>query len=804
MFNVKTIPFIFCLFLSLLLSAQTSYRNRVSINDNWKFSITDSINYYTDSNFDDSKWETINLPHDWSIKSKFSKDYSGRNAWLPGGIAWYRKTIFIDKKDENKEFKIEFDGVYKNASLWVNEHYVGTQHDGYTSFYYNITPFLKFGAKNKIALKVNNSKQPNCRWYSGSGIYRNVWLTKTNKLSIDQWGTFVKTPKVTNDIAEVVIETSVRNYTEAQDIVLETTIYNNKGERVGVVTSTQFVSRKTTQKVNQSIEIKKPKLWSLDTSDLYTAKTVIKVLDEIVDEYHTTFGIRTIEFNAKNGFFLNGENLKMKGVCLHHDAGTFGAAVPIQIWERRLEKLKDIGCNAIRTAHTPMTPEFLDLCDQMGFLVMNEFVDKWNGNDALTHKNAANATFYNPSKFSDPYFEFEWKKNYTQTIKRDRNHPSVIIWSVGNENNPPGSPEQIAGLKKYTALVRELDATRPVISGMERSLDDVPAKKVKDIIETCKEMDLIALNYGEQWCKAIGAENPGKPYISTESYTYFNSSPEKRFANVERAPWLDVLDNTFNMGLFLWVGIDYLGESRRWPKIGSSSGLLNRASFKNEIASLYEAFWLKKPVVCIAVYEKDADDFTGLRGWGAPTVSKKWNFKKGKKLDIVTYTNCESVDLYLNGKKIGNKKRADFNNWIMKWRSIGYEAGTLKAVGLIKGKPVCEFLLSTTTKLHHLDFSAYKPTFSDTSILQIEIAVKDEKGLLITDKEVALSFKLEGGSSKIIGLDNGDVYDRSSFNNIKTCIVKKGKCLVVIQKNGVTNEKLVVTNKNLKKQIYRF
>ena len=798
----KNILFTLSILFSVLAYAQSSPRNRISFNDNWKFSLTNDNDYYTETDLDDSDWKSVNVPHDWSIESEFSEEHSGRNAWLPGGTAWYRKKIVIDKKDAHKEFKIEFDGVYKNAALWVNEHYVGTQHDGYTSFYYNITPFLKFGEENTIALKVDNSNQPSCRWYSGSGIYRNIWLTTTHKISIDQWGTFITTPKITEDLAQITIQTSLKNYSEATKVVLETTIYNSRGEEVAKSIANPITPRKTTLEINQSIEIEKPELWSLGAPNLYTAKSIIKVSDKTVDEYQTSFGIRTLKFDAKNGFFLNGKNLKIKGVCLHHEAGVLGAAVPIQVWERRLQNLKAIGCNAIRTGHTPMAPEFLDLCDQMGFLVMNEFVDKWNGNDALTHKNAANATFYNPSKFSDPYFEFEWRKNYTTTIKRDRNHPSVIIWSVGNENHPPSSPEQIEGLRKHTAFVRKLDDTRPVISGLERSKDDIPEKKVQDIIETCKEMDLIAMNYGEQWCKAIGEQNPGKPYLSTESYTYFNSSPVKRFANIERAPWLDVIENNHNMGLFLWVGVDYLGESRKWPQLGINCGLLNKAGFRKQSSYLYEAFWSDKPMVKIAVYEGDADDFSTSGRWWWPPMNEKWNHEKGKKLDLVTYTNCESVDLYLNGKKIGNKKLADFNNWIMKWRNIAYQPGTLKAVGIIDGKPVCEFSLNTTSKPHHIEFNKFKTTFTNDQVTQIEVSVKDRKGNLITDKEIMLNFELQGANSKIIGIDNGDLNDKSSFNNIKSCLVKNGTCLVIIQGDIKSKETLVVTSKDFKKQVF--
>lgn len=783
--------------LSFTLTAQQeSPREKKNINANWKFELSDNSDY-SKTEFDDANWRVLNLPHDWSIEGKIEKSNSGRNAWMPGGIAWYRKTVFVEKTAINKEIKIEFDGVYKNSSLWVNGHYVGSQHDGYTSFYFDITPFLNFGSENKIALKVDNSTIPNCRWYSGSGIYRNVWLTTTNKLAISQWGTFVTTPKITKELAKIAIETSIKNSDKAVKFDLETTVYNHADQKVAFVKSTRKIGNRTSNKVHQTLEVKNPELWSLEKPVLYTAKTLVKSNGKIIDQYETKFGIRTTQFHAKKGFFLNGENLKLKGVCLHHEAGVFGAAVPIEIWQRRLQKLKDMGCNAIRTAHNPTAPEFLDLCDEMGFLVMNEFVDKWNIDLSTIDIKKFQNSFFNPTSFFDPYFEYEWEKNYKGTIQRDRNHPSVIIWSVGNENHSPGTVEQIEGLKRYTSFVRSLDPTRPVISGMERGKDGVPSEKVEAIIETCKEMDLIALNYGEQWCKEIGKQNPGMPYVSTESYVYFNSTPEKRFANIERSPWLDVLDNEHNMGLFLWVGVDYLGESKTWPNLGTNCGLLDRGGFRKEISYLYEAFWSEKPMVRIAVYEGDADDFSKTGKWWFPAIKESWNRKEGEKVDLVTYTNCESVDLYLNGEKLGNKKLADFSNWIVKWKKISFKKGNLRAVGIIKGKEVCEFELNSVGKPHHIEVSQSDKNETQ-GIVQLEVSVVDRKGNLIYDDASLLNFELEG-AAEIIAIDNGDTNYHGNFRNLKTSKTNKGKCLVVVKKKDNSDAiKVTIRSKGLK------
>ncbi len=784
------------------LDFENNNRSIINLNKRWKFKLSDSTSYNA-IDFDDANWRTLDVPHDWSIEFDYSKTNSGRNAWLPGGIAWYRKTIAIPKSYSNKEFRIVFDGVYKNSTLWVNGHYVGNQHDGYTSFYYNITSFLNFGEVNTLALKVDNSIQPNCRWYSGSGIYRNVRLVATNKLAIKQWGTFIKTPEVNKNKAKVVIETTLRNQIESKGFKLETVVYDSGGQQVAKVNTMDTIARKTSKTVEQQLYIQTPNLWSVTSPTLYTAKTKVMVNSEIVDVYETTFGIRTIDFDAQKGFFLNGKNLKLKGVCLHNDGGVMGVAVPIEIWERRLNKLKEIGCNAIRAAHNPPSPEFLDLCDEKGFLVMNEFVDKWNADKTNNKKGKGLNNFFNPNGFGDPYFEFEWQKNYKATIERDRNHPSVIMWSVGNENYPPEAEEQVQGLRKYTSFVRNLDATRPVISGMERGLDGKVNNKIDAIINTCNEMDLIALNYGEQWCKDIGNKNPGKPYVSTESYRYFNSSSEKRFANIERSPWIDVLENDHNMGLFLWVGIDYLGESKSFPRLGSTSGLLDISGFKKSESYLYQAFWSEKPMVRIAIYKDDADDFSNSGRWGWPTILETWNFKENEKKDLVTYTNCESVNLYLNDKLIGNKKLANFSNWIMKWRDIPFKEGTLKAIGVISGKEVCQFELKTTGEPHSIDFELYKKAIQPESTLQVEVSLIDKKRNLITHIPKDLHFKIEG-DAEILGLSNGNMYDATPASDIQTRKTHRGTCLVILKTKKLFEEaKLTVEADDIKKGVLK-
>ncbi|UZO82217.1 DUF4982 domain-containing protein [Aquimarina sp. ERC-38] len=773
------------------LSSQPEVKQHIRItenfNKNWKFQLADSIGF-KEPEFDDTNWRILDVPHDWSREFDFDQKNSGRNAWLPGGIAWYRKEFTLPESYRDKHIEIQFDGVYRHAQIYVNGEHVGNQYDGYTSFYYDISLFLKFDEPNHIAVRVDNSVQPNSRWYTGSGIYRNTWLRVTDELHIRNWGTSITTPKITKEEATVAIETTVENYKGNVDFELETVIYNAEGLKVGATSSQVHAGLLKNYQVDQQIIISSPELWSDETPVLYTALSKIIVGGKVVDDYTSVFGIRTIEFDAEKGFFLNGKNKKLKGLCIHHDAGVLGAAVPVEVWKRRLQNLKDIGCNAIRTAHNPASPELMDVFDEMGFLVMDEFVDKWYDNESRAKKGG---NFFNPNGFGDPNFYLEWKENYRRTIFRDRNHPSVIMWSVGNENHSPDDARQSFGLKKYTNFVRTLDPTRPVISGMERGKDKNPAEKVDDIIKTTKYMDLVALNYGEQWNEAIAERNPGKAYVSTESYIYFSSSEEKRFSNIEKLPWFDVLENDHNIGAFLWTGIDYLGESRKFPKLGTDTGLLDIAGFRKERSYLYQAFWTDTPMVRIAVYEGDTNDFSTSGKWYWPPINETWNLEQGKPYDLVTYTNCESVDLYVNGKKIGNKKLADVPNWIMKWRKVNYQPGIVKAVGIINGKEVCKFEIKTHNKPKKINFKIVEEEISTNDIVQIELCILDKKGVLVNNQETELNIQLLG-DGKILGISNGNISDTTRFTNTTSIKTKKGRCLIVL-KTGHKKGKLQLT-----------
>ncbi len=767
-------------------SQDNEARIKKSFNKEWKFSLSDSLEY-SELNFKDTHWRKLDLPHDWSIESKLSKENSGRNAWFPGGVAWYRKEFKIPEINKGKYIEIQFDAIYRNSKIWINGVYVGAQYNGFTSFYFDVSEYINYDKPNVIAVRVDNSVQPSARWYTGSGIYRNTWITVTDPVHVKNWGTKITTPSVSKKEAIVKIETIVENQKGKGAFELLTTLFDSQNNKVGEARTKIKTLVNKSYIATQEIKIANPRFWNTVNPNMYTAKSEILVDEKLVDDYVSHFGVRTLRFDAKKGFFLNDENIKMKGVCLHIDASSLGVAVPIEIWRRRLEQLKSIGCNAIRTAHNVAAPEFMDLCDEMGFLVMDEFVDKWN-DDGFVKKKSKKGNYYNPTGFSNPYFELEWQKNYEQSVRRDVNHPSIIIWSVGNENHSPGSIEQKVGLKKYTNFIRAIDDTRPIISGMERGKDGVPAQKVQDIIETCEFMDLIALNYGEQWCTTIGNQTPGKPFVSTESYTYFNSTSEKRFSNIEKSPWFDVLENEHNMGLFLWVGADYLGESKKWPKLGSSSGLIDFAGFKTNKSDFYQSLWTKEPMIKIYVYEGDADDFSTSGRWGWPPMHTSWNLEKGKKYDLVTYTNCDAIDLYLNGKKIGSQKMIDFPNKIMKWKDVKYKSGKLKAVGFINGKEVCNYTIQTTGDPYKLKFLPETKRLKANEIIHLEVNVLDKNNNLVSHAKTQVAFEIEG-NAEVLAIENGDIRDVDNFGSKKSTKLNNGKCLIVL--------KVLNTNKDI-------
>ena len=473
----------------LTLVSITSYakapavaRYHLLMDRSWKFYLGDDKSA-SEIAFNDNAWRILDLPHDWSIEGQFSKDATtgGGGGYLPTGIGWYRKEFTLPSSVKGKQFSIQFDGVYQNSEVWINGHLLGKRPNGYISFVYDLTPYLTSG-KNVIAVKVDNSAQPNSRWYSGSGIYRHVWLNITNPVHIAQCGTYVTTPTVSATSASVSVKTKIENSgADVNGATLTSTIVDDSGKEVASGKTTVSLSAKASNDFEQTIQVVSPALWSVETPHLYTLHSTITLGNKVIDEFQSSFGIRTFEYNAVNGFLLNGKRVKMNGVCLHHDGGCVGAAVPIKIWEERLKVLKDMGCNAIRTSHNPVAPEFLDLCDKMGFLVMDEAFDAWESGKVKNDYHL--------------YFE-EWAQtDVKDQIHRDRNHPSVVLWSAGNEIPDQTKDKGVELMKALITTFHSEDPTRPVTTAN----DDIAADNGSTKLEYMQAEDIVGYNYVDRW-----------------------------------------------------------------------------------------------------------------------------------------------------------------------------------------------------------------------------------------------------------------------------------------------------------------
>lgn len=786
------------LLLFIWIGVQTTYaqpRTRLSFNQDWKFYLGEEAAAKSPG-FNDGKWRTLNLPHDWSIEGKFdiTNPAKPEGGGLPTGIAWYRKSFILTTAQQKKDIFIEFDGVYKNSEVWINGHLLGKRPFGYSSFHYELTKYLKPG-NNVIAVRVDNSAQPDSRWYSGSGIYRNVWLTSTNKVAIDHWGTFISTPSVSKAAAEVSFKTKIRNQSAFKGkIDLLSQVYDAKGKLVTSVRTNGLLLNGASLDVAQNSTVNQPVLWSVTQPYLYKVVTQIFSNNKLTDSYETPLGIRYFNFDAEKGFSLNGEYMKILGVCMHHDLGALGAAINVRAMERQLEMMKEMGVNAIRTAHNPPAPELLDLCDKMGFLVMDEAFDMWakKKNKQDYHLNWA-----------------EWHvRDLQDMVKRDRNHPSVILWSIGNEIREQFDSTGVAMTKELVKLVKDLDTTRPVLS----ALTETDAKK--NFIYQAGALDIYGLNYNHKLYKDFPKNYPGQKFLATETTSSLDtrgfydmpSDSIRRWpkdgktkfteGNAEFAAssydnvsaywgsthaetWKEAKKYAHVSGLFVWTGFDYLGEPLPypWPARSSYFGIVDLAGFPKDAYYMYQSEWTDKPVL---------------------HVFPHWNWEVGKMVDVwAYYNNADEVELFLNGKSLGIKKKQGEDLHVV-WQ-VKYEAGILKAVSrkngqevLVKeiktaGKPASIALLADRTKIN--------ADGKDLSFVTVRIL--DEQGNLVPGADNLVQFKLEG-EGFIAGVDNGF---QASLEPFKANYRKayRGLCLAIIQAKQKTGKlKLTATAAGLK------
>ena len=761
--------FIFFLLLLLCSSsrAQTgNMRTAESFDSSWKFLKTDT-NGAEQTNFNDAGWRSLNVPHDWSIEGPYARDNAtGRGGgYLPAGIGWYRKTFYLDNADAGKLVFIDFDGVMANSDVWINGFHLGKRPYGYSSFEYELTGHLNFGKekKNVLAVRADNSIQPASRWYTGAGIYRHVHLIVTNPLHIAHWGTFITSSNVSNAKALVQATTNIYNQSDKdQNIILETDIISPSGKTVATAKTKQKIIAGKQEIISQKATIEKPALWDVVDRRLYVA--VIKVFagKMQLDEVKTSFGIRNAQFKAATGFWLNGKNIKIKGVCMHHEAGAFGAAVPLGVWKYRLSILKSIGVNAIRTSHNPPAPEFLDLCDKMGFLVMEENFDTWNAKKS----HAENG--YNL------YFNDWWQNDTRDMVMRDRNHPSIVIYSVGNEIHD--NLNDSAGFRKYRMqqdLIHSLDGTRPVTMALFRpALSHVYENGFADM------MDVVGQNYRENELIAAHEKHPDWKVIGTEN-------------GLTQDAWIALRDHPFMAGQFLWVGFDYLGESD-WPTVVFGNSLVDKTGALREAGWQRKSWWSDTPVVYVMRKSQNAGAGDWVSDW-SPTDVDTYDIAQ-----LQVFSNCDEVELFLNGKSIGTKARPADNASPRTW-SATFHKGTLKAVGKNNGKIVAEQELKTAGKPAKIVLTADKTTVANTwsDVVYVRATITDEEGNPCMNADNKIRFNTQGPGI-IAAVDNADGTGTEPFQSDERWAYK-GTCVAVIKANADSgNITVTATSSNLK------
>lgn len=820
-------------------SEATKFSDKIDFNLDWQFYLSqENAEVNTVS---ESQYKIVNLPHDWAIEQPFDSTLVN-DAFATGylaskGYGYYKKKFDVPF-DENQETYILFDGVYNNSETYINGHKLGFHPYGYSPFYYNLTPHLnKNGKDNVISVKIDHSRFADSRWYTGAGIYRNVKLITVPKLHIPIWGTFITTPKITKENATVQVKIKIENnFSSDEKATLKTILVDADNNQVAEKTQQIEVSKNGSTEITQNIEIPNPKLWDLENPYLYKAISSIEKNGEKIQNYTTQFGVRTIKFDANKGFFLNGINLKIKGVCLHHDGGLVGAAVPKGVWKRRLQILKDGGANAIRVSHNPASKEFLELCDEMGFLVQDEFFDEWdNPKDKRFNQNESKSTDYITRGYGE-HFQKWAKKDLTNVMLSHRNHPSIFQWSIGNEiewtyprnakatgffdnmswdgnyfwSEPPYSTSEIKKqletlpkakydigetAQKLSKWTKELDTTRPVTANLI-----LPS--ASHLSGYTDALDVVGYSYRRVLYDYGHKNYPDKPIMGTENLAQFHE-------------WKAIMERPFISGTFLWTGIDYMGEIRDpWPVRVQPSGLLNSAGFKKGSYHMMKTLWNDEPHIHIATQniEKSLNKIDRKGNivaknpekwkqalWQWQDVNEHWNYRKNDLVSVEIYSNCDEIELFLNEKSLGKKKLSDFEDHIYKW-GVPFADGKLVAIGIKNGKEITSEI-STAKKATQIQLSSEEKTIkaNNYDVAHIILQLTDDNGNPVKTDNREITFNIEG-EAKLLGIDNGWKKSVEKFqSNFGTTY--RGRTLLIIQaKDKKETIKVTATSNNLPSQ----
>jgi len=784
------------------------FRKHICFNHGWLFELGDHPEGPRPE-LNDEKWQRLNLPHDWSIEHPVDENHpSGRGGgYVMTGIGWYRKHFKYSEEMKGKKVSLMFDGIYMDSSVYLNGRLAGGCGYGYSSFSVDLTEGLREG-DNVIAVRVNNSLQPNSRWYSGSGIYRNVWLDIYENVHFEQWSVFCFTNRIHTDLDKAVLEIRagvVNESTETVNTGVIHKIYDHEGRQVSHSGAPLSLKPLDSGNTMVSPTIESPHLWTDSDPYLYTLESTVVVDGKPVDSITTKIGIRTASFDCDKGFLLNGKPVKIKGMCVHHDCGLTGAVGYVETWERRLRSLKEMGCNGIRCAHNPPLPEFLDLCDELGFLVLDEAFDEWllTKNKLLNYYSEALA--YGSSQFFSEHAE----EYLLSMVRRDRNHPSVILWSVGNEIPEQSAKDGVRILKFLRDICHREDPSRMVTCACDNIAAGTTATAYREFEN---ELDVVGYNYVGRWrerAETLYEEDrklyPKRRFCGTENPAGWSSyrgdyRPERNYAAatlVHEWLWRYTVSRDFVAGDFLWTGIDYFGEAP-WPSRGAQCGPLDTAGFPKDTYYYFKSIWNSGQITLHL-----------LPHWN-------WEGEEGVFKQVVAYTNCEEVKLYINGRLVGTRGYqcpyyGSRHHWLDRKRlnitthdlhlvwDVPYEPGELKAVGYIDGQIAAETVVRTTGKPVALEAKADRQVIKEDGVSHIEISAVDENGLLVPDASPYVHCEVEG-PARLVGMDSGNLFDHTLYSSPYRKMLA-GRLLAMVQAEGAGDIRVRLSSEGMKEAV---
>lgn len=772
--------------ITITVNAQPGRQDKL-INQQWKFHSGD-ISGASAASFNDQDWKMVDLPHDWSIESSFSSKWASATGYLPGGIGWYRKSLPVPASWKGKSISILFDGVYMNSEVWINDHYLGKRPNGFVPFYYDITPYINFSGNNTIAVKADHTKFGDCRWYTGSGIYRDVHLIATDPVHLKQWGVAFSTPQVSRQSASAQVKVKVENAgkTDAA-VVIRAILTDPLGKQTFRSEQKLSAGKEGVTEGTLNLSLSNPQLWSVERPSLYTLKTQVLVNGKITDELTDRVGVRSFRFDANTGFYLNDQNIKLKGVCIHDDAGVLGVAVPEEVWVRRLTTLKEGGTNSIRMSHNPHADYLYRLCDRMGLLVIDEAFDEWE-----VGKNKWIEGWNRGKPGNDGSHEFfnEWaERDMEAMILRNYNRPSIIMWSIGNEIDYPNDPyshevlnsgrnPQIYGRgyladhpaasrlgeisERLAKAVKAVDNTRPVTAALAGVV-------MSNTTTYPANLDVVGYNYQEYRYKDDHAAYPQRIIYGSENGMQLNN-------------WNAVDSNEFISAQYLWTGIDYMGEAGRWPARSNGAGLLTMGGFPKADYYFRQSIWTTKPMVHLG--SGRARGGQGGRGGGGGGNRRRldtdWNFDAGDSVNLFCYTNCDEAEVFINNKSLGKKSLSSSPMRALVWNTA-YEPGVAVVKAYKNGKQVATDSLFTAGAATGIRASVYSHPMIDSKkgLKQVIVNIVDEKGRQLFSPGNAITVEING-KAILKGIENSSLNDTTDYklNNKKAV---NGPLIVYIQ-----------------------